>query len=393
MNHQPKILIVDDEPFNVDYLEQELEDLNYVTATAINGQDALEKIVSESPDLVLLDIMMPIMDGFSVLEKVKADPAIRNIPIIVISANNDLQSVVKGIQLGAEDYLPKPFEPTLLKARIQSSLEKKHLRDMQDLYLKSLEREMNIARDIQKEFLPAQLPDVPGWEIASYFEAAKEVAGDFYDAFTLPDGTLTFLVADVCGKGIGAALFMTLFRSLIHAASISDQFSPGQEQKSLSPAERLQHVISLTNNYVAETHEESNMFATVFIGILDPVSGKLSYINGGNEPPLIVGKDGKVHATLTRTGPAIGAIAQAKFTVKETTLASDDLLVAFTDGIPDTQNINGEFFGNERLRELLMNHSSPTQLLNEIELDLGQFIGEAEQFDDITLLAIKRKAS
>jgi serine phosphatase RsbU (regulator of sigma subunit) len=337
--------------------------------------------------------MMPIMDGFSVLEKVKADPAIRNIPIIVISANNDLQSVVKGIQLGAEDYLPKPFEPTLLKARIQSSLEKKHLRDMQDLYLKSLEREMNIARDIQKEFLPAQLPDVPGWEIASYFEAAKEVAGDFYDAFTLPDGTLTFLVADVCGKGIGAALFMTLFRSLIHAASISDQFSPGQEQKSLSPAERLQHVISLTNNYVAETHEESNMFATVFIGILDPVSGKLSYINGGNEPPLIVGKDGKVHATLTRTGPAIGAIAQAKFTVKETTLASDDLLVAFTDGIPDTQNINGEFFGNERLRELLMNHSSPTQLLNEIELDLGQFIGEAEQFDDITLLAIKRKAS
>ena len=393
MNHQSKILIVDDEPFNVDYLEQELEDLNYITATAINGQDALEKIVSESPDLVLLDIMMPIMDGFSVLEKVKADPAIRNIPIIVISANNDLQSVVKGIQFGAEDYLPKPFEPTLLKARIQSSLEKKHLRDMQDLYLKSLEREMNIARDIQKEFRPAQLPDVPGWEIASYFEAAKEVAGDFYDAFTLPDGTLTFLVADVCGKGIGAALFMTLFRSLIHAASISDQFSPGQEQKSLSPAERLQHVISLTNNYVAETHEESNMFATVFIGILDPVSGKLSYINGGNEPPLIVGKDGKVHTTLTRTGPAIGAIAQAKFTVKETTLASDDLLVAFTDGIPDTQNIDGEFFGNERLRELLMSHSSPTQLLKEIELDLGQFIGEAEQFDDITLLAIKRKAS
>ncbi|MBK7317148.1 SpoIIE family protein phosphatase [Candidatus Villigracilis affinis] len=393
MNSQSKILIVDDEPFNVDYLEQELEDLNYITATAVNGQDALEKIVSESPDLVLLDIMMPIMDGFSVLEKVKADPAIRNIPIIVISANNDLQSVVKGIQLGAEDYLPKPFEPTLLKARIQSSLEKKHLRDMQDLYLKSLEREMNIARDIQKEFLPAQLPDVPGWEIASYFEAAKEVAGDFYDAFTLPDGTLTFLVADVCGKGIGAALFMTLFRSLIHAASISDQFSPGQEQKSLSPAERLQHVISLTNNYVAETHEESNMFATVFIGILDPVSGKLSYINGGNEPPLIVGKDGKVHTTLTRTGPAIGAIAQAKFTVKETTLASDDLLVAFTDGIPDTQNIDGEFFGNERLRELLMNHSSPTQLLNEIEVDLKQFIGEAEQFDDITLLAIKRKAS
>ena len=393
MNNQPKILIVDDEPFNVDYLEQELEDLNYTTVTAVNGQEALEKISSEAPDLVLLDIMMPIMDGFSVLGKVKADPAIRDIPIIVISANNDLQSTVKGIQLGAEDYLPKPFEPTLLKARIQSSLEKKRLRDMQSLYLKSLEREMNIARDIQKEFLPAQVPEVPGWEIASYFEAAKEVAGDFYDAFTLPDGTLTFLVADVCGKGIGAALFMTLFRSLIHAASISDQFSVGQAQPALSAAERLQHAVTLTNNYVAETHEASNMFATVFVGILDPATGKLTYINAGNEPPLIADGDGKVHTTLARTGSAVGAIANAKFTVKETTLASDDMLVAFTDGIPDTQNIHGEFFGNDRMRGLLVDNSTPAALLKAMETDLDQFIGEADQFDDITLLAIKRKAS
>ncbi len=392
MNKTPKILIVDDEPFNVDYLEQELEDLNYETISAANGQDALEKIASESPDLVLLDIMMPIMDGLTVLQKVKADPAVRDIPIIVISANNDLKSVVKGIQLGAEDYLPKPFEPALLKARIQSSLEKKHLHDLQGLYLKSLEHELDIARDIQKEFLPARLPEVPGWEIASYFKAAREVAGDFYDAFLLADGTLAFLVADVCGKGIGAALYMTLFRSLIHAASISDQFTPGQEQQSFTPAERLQHAISLTNNYVAETHEESNMFATVFIGILNPKNGKLSYINCGNEPALIAGREGGVHTMLTRSGPAIGAIAQAKFTVKETSLADGDLLVAFTDGIPDTQNINGEFFGNDRLRELLAGNSTPAMLLKEMEADLNRFVGEAEQFDDITLLAIKRKA-
>ena len=197
MNKKPKILIVDDEPFNVDYLEQELEELNYETIAAVNGQDALEKIASESPDLVLLDIMMPIMDGYAVLEKVKTDPVARNIPIIVISANNDLQSVIKGIKLGAEDYLPKPFEPTLLQARIQASLDRKRLHDLQDLYTKSLEREMNIAHDIQEEFLPERLPEVAGWDIAYYFKAAKEVAGDFYDVFTLPDGTLTLLVADV----------------------------------------------------------------------------------------------------------------------------------------------------------------------------------------------------
>jgi serine phosphatase RsbU (regulator of sigma subunit) len=384
MNKTPRILIVDDEPFNVDYLEQELEDLNYQTITAANGKDALEKITTEKPDLVLLDIMMPIMDGFTVLEKVKANSEIRNIPIIVISANNDLQNIVKGIELGAEDYLPKPFEPTLLKARIQSCLEKKHLRDLQDLYLKSLENELNIARDIQKEFLPAELPKVEGWEIASYFKAAKEVAGDFYDAFILPNGNLAFVVADVCGKGIGAALYMTLFRSLIRATTTESA------SDLITPAQQLGHSISLTNNYVAETHESANMFATVFIGILEPTSGKLTYINGGNEPALIVGKDGNIHTELTRTGPAIGAISGAKYYVKEVNLSDDDLLIAFTDGIPDTLNSNGEFFGKEKILEILKSNQTPTSFVNKMEETLQTFIGSADQFDDITLLAIKK---
>ena len=130
-SEKPRILIVDDEPFNVDYLEQELEELNYETLAAANGQEALEKIQAEQPDLVLLDIMMPIMDGFAVLERLKINPLLRHIPIIVISAMSDLESVVKGIKLGAEDYLPKPFEPTLLQARISACLEKKTLRDQQ----------------------------------------------------------------------------------------------------------------------------------------------------------------------------------------------------------------------------------------------------------------------
>jgi two-component system response regulator len=134
------------------------------------------------------------------------------------------------------------------------------------------------------------------------------------------------------------------------------------------------------------------MFATIFIGILDPKSGKLSYINGGNDPALIIGKDGMVHTRLIRTGPAIGVISQAKFVVKEITLANDDLILAFTDGIPDTQNIDGDFFGNERLQPLLTYNSTPAELINKIETELNLFIGEADQFDDITLLAIKRNA-
>src|SRR5512133_174668 len=237
-----KILIVDDEPFNVDYLEQELEDLDYATISASNGQEALLKVQSETPDLVLLDIMMPVMDGFEVLTCMKSNPVTRDIPVIVISANNNLQSVVKGIELGAEDYLPKPFEPVLLRARIASCLDKKRLRDLQQLYLKSLEREFDIAREIQQGFLPADLPRLGGWEVAAYFKAAREVAGDFYDAFLLPNGDLACVVGDVCGKGVGAALFMTLFRSFIRATLITDQFIRSAAHNPLPPGERLQHV-------------------------------------------------------------------------------------------------------------------------------------------------------
>jgi DNA-binding response OmpR family regulator len=140
MHEPPKILIVDDEPFNVDYLEQELDDRGYQTVRAMNGQAALEQVGSESPDLVLLDIMMPIMDGFGVLARLKGDTALRDIPVIVISAMSEMTSVVKGIKQGAEDYLPKPFDETLLHARISASLEKKKYRDQEVEYLRNVAR-------------------------------------------------------------------------------------------------------------------------------------------------------------------------------------------------------------------------------------------------------------
>ena len=150
MNHVPRILIVDDEPFNVEYLEQELEDANYETIAATNGQEALERAKDELPDLILLDIMMPIIDGFTTLGKLKEDINTRDIPVIIISANNDLKSVVRGIQLGAEDYLPKPFEPVLLHARIESSLEKKRLRDEQRRLIRTF-ADSNVADELMRQ--------------------------------------------------------------------------------------------------------------------------------------------------------------------------------------------------------------------------------------------------
>ena len=147
---RPKILIVDDEPFNVDYLEQELDDLGYDTVSAANGEQALAQVAAELPDLVLLDIMMPVMDGFTVLARLKADDATRDLPVIIISAMNDLTSIVKGIKGGAEDYLPKPFEPVLLQARISSGLDKKLRHDREHEYLREVERLAAAAQAVQE---------------------------------------------------------------------------------------------------------------------------------------------------------------------------------------------------------------------------------------------------
>ena len=390
MNQQPRILIVDDEPFNIDYLEQELSELDYEIVTAVNGQEALEKIKETSPDLVLLDIMMPIMDGFAVLDQAKADSAMRDIPIIVISANNDLKSVVKGIEKGADDYLPKPFEPRILHARINTSLERKRLRDQEQLYLQSLEKELNIARDIQKEFLPIEIPSVAGWEVAAFFKAAKFVAGDYYDAFILPDGNLVFLVGDVCGKGVGAALFMTLFRSLLRATSSAEYFSEGTEPVSYSPDTRIGQAVSITNRYVAETHERALVFSTLFVGVLDAQTGKLTYINGGNEPPYLLRADGSLEE-LRPTGPVVGYMPDAKFKTGEVNMGSGDSLLVYTDGIPDTKNDQNEFFGHDRLKDFLkQGDATSEQRVNRLGSELENFVDGANQFDDITIMALKR---
>src|SRR4029077_3292486 len=209
-----------DVEMNRDLLARRLQQQGHTVSLAENGRRALEMLRAQEFDLVLLDIMMPEMDGYQVLGEMMGDAALKHVPVIMISAVTEMDSVVKCIEIGATDYLPKPFNAVLLKARVVSTLEKKRLRDKERLYAKSLERDLEIGREIQKSFLPEELPRVAGWEIAARFRPARQVAGDFYDAFALPSsGRIGLVIADVCDKGVGAALFMALFRSLLRATA------------------------------------------------------------------------------------------------------------------------------------------------------------------------------
>jgi serine phosphatase RsbU (regulator of sigma subunit) len=393
MEDTNKILIVDDEPFNVDYLEQELEDLGYDSVSASNGQEALDLIKAESPDMILLDIMMPVMDGFEVLTRLKADETWRHIPVVVISAMSDMDSVTKGIEMGADDYLPKPFDPILLQARLKAGLEKKRLRDLEQKYMKGLERELEIGREIQADFLPKEIPQPPGWEIAAYFQAAREVSGDFYDVFQISENKIGLILGDVVDKGVGAALYMALFRSLLRAAFSSAIFSNSHGEQNTSESDHvklLNNAIELTNKYICRIHHSST-YATLFFGLLDLQSGALDYIDAGHDPPLILNQ-GQVRLTLQPTGPGLGMLDDAVFDVKTVQFQAGDILLVYSDGVTDVQNDKGEMYGEENYLRLLEHTAlSAESLLDHIVSNLRDFIGETPQFDDITLLAVRKE--
>ena len=347
-----RILVVDDNEMNRDMLSRRVKRQGHRVSIAEDGVQALEMLRQEPYDVVLLDIMMPKMNGYEVLEHLKADDELRHLRVIMISALTEIDSVVKCLELGADDYLPKPFNPVVLRARLKSSLAGKFLHDQEQLFAKSMEKELDIGRQIQAGFFPEKIPSAEGWDIQARFKAARQVAGDFYDVFPMPDGRLGLVVADVCDKGVGAALFMALFRSLLRASADERYFHPKIETGDSSGDEgsrsTLLRAVQLTNNYIAEIHGSANMFATVFFGVLDLETGDLDFINGGQESPIILA-GGKLKETLEPSGPAVGLMPDMTFEIRSTKLDPGDFLLGFTDGVSEAMNTDAEEFGIDRL--------------------------------------------
>jgi sigma-B regulation protein RsbU (phosphoserine phosphatase) len=276
-----------------------------------------------------------------------------------------------------------------LAASMSVALENARLWEQEKLHRKALEREFEIGREIQAGFLPDTIPQPQGWEIAASLQSAREVAGDFYDVFELTDGTIGLVIADVCDKGLGAALFMTLFRSLIRALSSMSTPALPELTGGLTTSKRLKNAVSLTNNYVAVTHDKTSMFATIFLGILDPRTGVLAYVNGGHVPPMLINQHG-VREILKRTGPAVGVILDADFAIREVVLEQGDILFGYTDGLTDAANAAGEFLSEMSLVPCLVGSQPLASMLEHVLKLEEDFSTGTQQVDDITMLAVRR---
>jgi serine phosphatase RsbU (regulator of sigma subunit) len=239
-----------------------------------------------------------------------------------------------------------------------------------------LETEVQLARQIQQTFLPESLPEFSDWELAARWKTARQVGGDFYDVFNLPDNKLGLFIADVSDKGMPAALFMALTRTLVRAAVL----------ETASPAEALRRVNDLL---VPDTRQ--GMFVTAVYAVLDMTSGELTYVNAGHNPPLWVRSDGSMQS-LTRTGVALGAAENMKYEQRVIPLGKDDSILFYTDGLTESYDNDGEFYGEKRLEEALKaNHcSSAHEMIDVVEKSLLDFVKDMPPADDLTMLVLRR---
>jgi phosphoserine phosphatase RsbU/P len=284
-----RILVVDDNASNRDLLSRRLQRQGHTVLRAEDGARALALLEQEVLDLVLLDLMMPGISGYDVLALLKGDPRFRDIPVIMISALSELDAIVRCIEAGADDYLAKPFDPTLLRARVGASLEKKRLRDEVKASLARLEEELDQARKMQLGMLPrafpACTPEHPV-DVHASMEPAREVGGDLYDCFYAGPHLFCFLVGDVSGKGAPAAMFMARTRSLVRVVVDLWQRTDAVVMTSAQIAEAV-------NRELCQDNDDS-MFVTLFLGLLDTRTGALAYTNAGHPAPHILRATGAI---------------------------------------------------------------------------------------------------
>jgi len=377
---QKLILIVDDTPLNIGVISGALKD-SYKTKVATNGEKALALAsAEEKPDLILLDIMMPDMDGYEVCSRLKADPATSEIPVIFLTGQTSAEDETRGFEVGAVDYVHKPFSPAVVKARVRSHILLREARAQLAAQLQALNTELEMARQIQLSILPHSIPKLAGLDIAAHYLPMTSVAGDFYDFIQIDDKHIGILIADVSGHGLPSALIASMLQVALS----------GQAGHATEPAKVL---LGLNRALCGKFTQN---FVTAAYIYVDLANNLMRYAGAGH-PPMLQWRisTGKT-AQILENGLFLGMFGEASYEAIEFPLEPGDRYVLYTDGILEAANSAQEQFGTDRLMSFMKNHNHleaepfSQTLLDDLACWSNQTVDQGQQ-DDITLLVIDYK--
>ena len=367
--HPAKILVVDDEtdlePLMLQRMRRTIRDGRYEFVFAHNGVEALQKLeLDDSIDMVLSDINMPQMDGLTLLDQIAArDPNLRS---VIISAYGDMQNIRTAMNRGAFDFVTKPLDFEDLQITIDRTLQ--HVAKWRDALasrdkLVVLQNELGVASQMQQSILPSHFPQGLGYRVFGHMTPARNVGGDFFDVIRLENDCLGLGIADVSDKGVSAALFMMSCRTLLKGAAIGASGGPGE-------------VLREVNNILNEDNETS-MFVTLLYATYDPHSRVLTYANGGHNPPLLVHADGASELLPLTGGVALALVPDLDYQQASVTLAPDDTVIFYTDGVTEAINAEGDQFEVARMQELFA--AAPPKDPESVVMDLLDAVNDVRR--------------
>jgi sigma-B regulation protein RsbU (phosphoserine phosphatase) len=387
---QTRILIADDQPDVLLALRLLLKGNGYATETVSSPAELLEAVAQREFDLVLMDLnyARDTTSGQEGLDLLSHLNAIENVPpIVVMTGWATVGLAVEAMQRGVTDFVEKPWTNSKLLASLEKQAavgreRRVHAKNAvraneahreMESRVHQHEREIAEARAIQEGFLPKEIPQLAGYEIASAWQSARVVGGDYFDVLSFEHGSLGICIADVAGKGMPAALLMSNLQAAVRGLASAD----------ISPADLCTRLNLLLCRNMA-----NDRFITFFYGHLDGATGTLRYVNAGHNPPVVMHRDG-THERLTEGGIVLGAFPNQSFQSGSVTLVSGDRLVLYTDGVTEAANEDDEEFGDARLIELLCEHreASAQRLQTQILASAAQFCANRWQ-DDATLLIL-----
>jgi serine phosphatase RsbU (regulator of sigma subunit) len=374
MRTPPLILIVDDNPANVEILQMRLTAHGYDIITAADGQAGLTTARDRKPDLILLDIMMPRLDGLEVCRRLKGDRSLPFMPIILVTAKADSIDVVAGLEAGGDEYLTKPLDQAALVARVKSMLRIKSLHDTVLAQSAQLKLQLKTATRIQSLFWPNIAEPGNGGHIWAVSIPAEYVGGDLYDVIPLPDESLLAYVADVSDKGVPAALIMAALSTKIR--------SEARIQR------EVDKLLASVNNSLHSLVAEEGFFATIVLLRYWPGSGRMQLSLAGHLQPVWILQNGMGNLPMLN-GISLGIEADVSYEKKEIVLSPGESVLLFSDGIIEAENEDKELFGNRRMLEYIRNSKGPPWgrgLRDEVK----NWRGNAKINDDLTMLEIWR---